>query len=68
MSSVIEIWKDIPESNGLYQVSNLGRSCMEAGKDINVVSGNEHIKECCIGKRNTCGGYHWQFVGGSLDE
>lgn len=27
-----------------------------------------HIGECCIGKRKTCGGYHWKFYeGGELD-
>lgn len=23
---------------------------------------SEHISECCKGKRETCGGYHWEYV------
>ena len=28
----------------------------------NALSLGHHIGECCIGKRKTCGGFHWRFV------
>ena len=44
------------------ETGEIYNSCVDAGKSINIKSGNEHIKECCLGIRNTCGGYHWEFI------
>lgn len=33
---------------------------IEAGKELDLNSG--HIRDCCRGERNTCGGYHWRYA------
>lgn len=35
-------------------------SIMEAQRQTGI--SNQHISRVCLGKRNTTGGYHWQFV------
>ena len=42
-----EIWKDIPEYEGLYQGG---------------------VSTCCNNKAKTTLGYHWEFIGGELNE
>lgn len=42
---MIEVWKDIPGYEGLYQVSNLG-------KEISLV---------CKGIYKQAGGYRWEY-------
>ena len=42
------------ETNQIYP------STMEVKRQFGFSQGN--IYSCCIGKRNTCGGYHWKFV------
>lgn len=49
-----EIWKDIPEYKGLYQVSNLGRiksipHLIKANKDGGTRFTEEHIKNTSVG-------------------
>ena len=42
------------ETNTIYE------SIAEAGRKIQRQEAN--IKSCCIGKRKTCGGYHWEWA------
>lgn len=35
-------------------------SSMEAGRKV-LGKKNQHISDCCNGKRKTCGGYKWKF-------
>ena len=63
----MEIWKPIKDFEGYYEVSNLGRICVElgielpsakiAGEELNLCSGN--ITRCCQGKYKSCGSYHF---------
>lgn len=39
--------------------SEIFESVKEAGKSVNRNSSN--ISNCCKGKRNTCGGFHWEY-------
>ena len=42
------------ETNTVYT------STMEAGRKTKINQG--HISECCLGKRKTAGGYHWEYT------
>lgn len=42
------------ETNTIYD------SITIAGKSVGIKMGS-HIYDCCVGKRNTCGGYHWKY-------
>ena len=57
----MEIWKDIPNYEGLYQVSNLGnvRSLKEAEEKTSVKTKN--ISACLVGRTKTAGGYIWNY-------
>lgn len=35
-------------------------SAAEAGRQLKISS--SHISQCCIGKRNKCNGYHWEYA------
>lgn len=35
-------------------------SIKEAQRQLGIYA--THINACCLGKRKTCGGYHWQYV------
>lgn len=35
-------------------------SQIEAGKQLGI--GHRHINDCCKGRRNTTGGYHWKYA------
>lgn len=41
------------ERNTIF--SSISNAC----KELNV---SRHISDCCKGKRETCGGYHWEYV------
>lgn len=55
-----EIWKDIENYEGIYQVSNLGR---DAARTMGVVikGRSTHIITVCKGKRNKAFGYKWKY-------
>ena len=68
-----EIWKDIPNYEGLYQISNYGRikslynykrngtNISEAGRKNNITISS--ISLCCNGKYKKAGGYIWKYKG-----
>lgn len=68
-----EIWKDIPNYKGLYQVSNYGRikslsriiNHKSAGKVISkekiLKIKNSNIVKNCKSIRNKAGGYIWKY-------
>ena len=67
-----EIWKDIENYEGLYQISNLGNvrsvdRIVNAGIKNNnkvVKKGKicaSNIRYVCLGKRKTAGGYIWKY-------
>ena len=37
-------------------------SIASAEKELNI---SHHIWDCLVGKRNKCGGYHWELIGGN---
>ena len=49
--------------------------CVETGKVYEAIKdaarelgiSDSHISQACNGKRNTCGGYHWQYIGGDAE-
>ena len=69
-----EIWKDIKDYEGLYQISNLGRvkslprdTNNQFGKENNVKPGS--VSNACRGKNKTLKGYIWKYVNkGGKDE
>lgn len=73
MCMIKEVWKDIPEYEGLYQISNYGyvrsfdrvTNCknnsnqIRKGKKLNI--DNSTISKVCRYKKKTCGGYIWRY-------
>ena len=45
------------------ETGKIYRSLTEAARDCRI--GRSHIADCCVGKRTTCGGYHWEWVDNS---
>lgn len=49
--------------------------CVETGKVYDAIVdaarelgiGDSHIAQCCKGTRQTCGGYHWEYIGGEAE-
>lgn len=42
------------------ETQKIYNSITEAGKSVGIKKGS-HIFDCCIGKRHSCGGYHWNY-------
>lgn len=42
------------------ELNNIYESVAMASRAINRATG--HIRQCCNGERNTCGGYHWEWA------
>lgn len=59
----IEIWKDINEYNGKYQISNLGRIRRNNPrfKQKQMILKTHIVNGYCIGKRNKCNNFKWSF-------
>lgn len=57
-----EIWKDIKDYEGLYQVSNLGR--VKSLKKNKILKGliGEYIHVVCKGKCKSVYGYKWEYT------
>lgn len=57
-----EIWKDIPNYEGLYQVSNYGKVKSFLSNKILTprISRFSSIQYHLKGKLDNAGGYHWQ--------
>ena len=57
MKEELEVWKDIPEYEGLYQISNLGR-VKSLSRYINRPIGSYYTKERILtNRKNSCGYY-----------
>lgn len=61
-----EIWKDISNTNGIYQISNLGNVRSKYNKYSHEVGENYnqlklYIGECCDKKRKSACGFLWKF-------
>ncbi len=49
--------------------------CVETGKVYDAIVdaarelgiGDSHIAQCCKETRQTCGGYHWEYIGGEAE-
>lgn len=79
-SSKLEIWEDIPNYEGIYQISNLGNvrslydlsnnfikeydSLTDASKQFKTIS---NISLCCKGRYKQAYGYIWKFKGGGIN-
>lgn len=65
----------------LTQVQNIRKECakqvrcVETGKVYDAIIdaareldlSDSHIAQCCKRKRQTCGGYHWEYIGGEAE-
>jgi hypothetical protein len=61
MKEELEVWKDIPEYEGLYQISNLGR-VKSLSRYINRPIGGYYTKERILkNRKNSCGYYLMQL-------
>lgn len=59
---MLEIWKDIPNYEGLYQASNLGsiKSLREIERELNIAHNN--LSLAIKNKDGIMNNYKWQFV------
>ena len=52
--------RDIPNFEGKCAITEKGE--VWSYKHKKFLKPNAHINDCCNGKRNIAGGYHWEFV------
>ena len=60
----------LSNADNIRKAQNKKIICIETEKIYNSITeaANElhlhqsHISDCCLGKRKTCGGFHWKYV------